>query len=79
MGHALFPCVGGMEHVALHQREKNFSCRQALSINVFAELKIAKKLKTGGFLCPLGQVLTSTLSVKGSNKEYTNQYQIVSS
>ena len=26
MGHTLFSCVGGMEHVALHQREKNFSC-----------------------------------------------------
>ena len=36
-----FSCVGGMEHVALHQREKNFSCPQALRVTFSAQFSLS--------------------------------------
>ena len=36
-----FSCVGGMEHVALHQREKNFSCPHSFILAFFLVAPVA--------------------------------------
>ena len=35
-----FSCVGGMDHAALHQREKNFSCLQAFNFLISSNKKV---------------------------------------